>query len=313
MARPICCRAFAWSLLLVVVLCPSAVRSADSARAYLTIAYESTDVSHVACLLEYPGKRPRWIGFGPRIKYKVVAQGAIDAYSIERQIERYVRLRVDARALARAEKRIRESYRDTPYVLGVFDCVTFATDLAEHAGLRVPSKIHYQVENLIDELAERNASRLSARDRVPYPWRRCPLKTRPSGKRNTKRQADMVKVKLESIECREAESIGVRDRLYLIAYTDTGKKRKIQIGKLGDGDSWRKGLVLFEVPRGTAVGIRLWDADRFNRDDLVYQASFTTCRNGHFHQAQTRGRAVTGSTSVYSVRLSLRSSHGETQ
>ena len=281
-------------------------KTSKSRAAYLTIAYEATDVSHVACLLEFPGKRPRWIGFGPSVKYKVVAGGAIDGFSIEKEIKRYVRFRVDASDLARAEAVTRRTYRHRAYILGVFDCVTFATDLADHAGLNVPSKIHFQVEGLIDELARRNRSRISSLDQIPYPWRRCRVLQKQIAKGTAGN--DMVTVRLDEVTCRETESLmGIRDRLYLIAYTESGKRRTIRVGKLGDNEQWRKGAVLFRVPRGTAVGIQLWDADRINHDDLVFQTSFCACKNGHLHETQRRGRAARGSLSIYRVGLEIAS------
>ncbi len=300
--------ALASALLSTVCFAVGSTPAAQPEVAYLTVAYESTDVSHVACLLEYPGKPARWVGFGPDVKYKAIADGAIDVASIEWQIERYVRFRVDPRTLARAELKTRRRYHESTYVLGVTDCVTFAIDLAEAAGLQVPGKFHYQVEQLIDDLASRNRKRLTALDRLPYPWRRCPL--RAAGK---VRDDDLVTVRLESVHCLESESTAMSDRVYLVARTDTGKTKKLTIGKLGDGQQWRKGAVLFRVPRGTAIGVQLWDADRFNADDLVFQTSFCACKNGHISRTQTRGRAITASTSIYRVRLAIESARSSMQ
>ena len=291
-----------WNSVVVCLLASTLPASAESPHAYLTIAYESADVSHVACLLEYPGHKPRWVGFGPEFKYKVLADGAVDTTSIEWQIERYVRFRVDAKRLAQAELRVRRQYGDDLYVLGAHDCVTFAIDLARYAGLDTPSHFHYQVEGLLDDLAERNPKRLTSIDRLPYPWHRCPLL-----KAGKVKEDDRVVVRLESIECLESESIAMSDRVYLVAVTEDGQRRKFDIGKLNDGDRWTAGAVLFRVRRGTAIGVQLWDADRFNHDDLIFQTSICACKDGSICKTQTRGRAVTASTSIYRVRLKIES------
>lgn len=271
--------------------------------AYLTVAYESTDVSHVACLLEYPGEKPRWVGFGPHLKYKLIAGGAIDAYSLQRDIERYARFRVDSERLRRAERATRAKYKDRWYLLGITDCVTFATDLAEAAGLQVPSKVHFQVEHLIDKLVERNPRRVAQVDRLPYPWTRCPILEHQ--RREKKPLVDRVAIRLDYVRCRETESVGIRDNVVFVAVTQFGQRRRIPLGNLADDEHWSKGAVLFEVPRGTAIGFQVWDVDTINNDDLVFQSSFCACQNGHTCEHQSRGRAFRASRSKYEVGYTI--------
>ena len=281
------------------VLAMPHVLSASERGAFLTIGYEATDVSHVACLVEYPGRAPRWIGFGPAVKYKLASSGALDASSLEKQLVRYARFRVDPRRLEQAERRVTEDYRGKNYILGVRDCVTFVIDLASYAGLDVPFKGHWRVASVIDDVSGRNAGRLESLDDLPYPW--------SAGRAPAPRaeKQEFVRVRLEYVACREAESLGYRDRLYLLAFDPSGRRRKISIGKLGDGDRWQRGAALFVVPRGSTIAVQLWDADHFNDDDLVFQASLRTEKDGRFYQVQTRGRAITGSKSVYRLGLSV--------
>ncbi len=289
-----------WMVFAWLLLCWRAVSSPTAeppqGGAYLTVAFESTDVSHVACLLEYPGQAPRWLGFGPRMKYKLAAAGGLHTGSLENELVRYVRFRLAPADLQRAEAVVRRRYAEATYLIGIRDCVTFVIDLAAAAGLEVPHKGHWCVAHVVDELASRNRRRVDASDELPYPWT------------STPRQRDLtswVTVRVEYVDCREAASCLVRDRLYLIAVDDRGNRRRIEVGKLGDGERWRGSAVLFHLPRGSRIGLQLWEADRWSADDLVFQTSFPVDRDGRFGQTQTRGRAATLSTSIYRVGISV--------
>jgi|SRR5579871_5785362 len=150
------------SLMPIAVLglvCGSAF--ADNGKAYLTIVAEKKiiadkTVPHSMAFLEYPDGTSKWLGFVPKEAKTPIGEGKIDTSAPDRGLDKWVRLEVDAKRLADAEKKTREKYASIKYEVTVCDCVSFTADLCEAAGLKIPVRPNFVPANLPDRLKELN-------------------------------------------------------------------------------------------------------------------------------------------------------------
>ncbi len=121
----------------------------------MTIISE-TGFPHSAAFLEYPDGTSKWLGFVPKIHKAPISDGKIDTGARDKNIDKYIRLEVDAKALADAEKKIMDKYADKKYEGTICDCVTFTADLCEAAGLQIPKRPNLIPGHLVNHLKEKN-------------------------------------------------------------------------------------------------------------------------------------------------------------
>src|SRR5579871_556087 len=105
---------------------------ADDKKAHLTIISEK-GFPHSAAFLEYPDGTSKWLGFVPKVHKAPIGEGKIDTSARDKDIDKYIRLEVDAKTLAEAEKKTCDKYADKKYEGTVRDCVSFTADLCDAA------------------------------------------------------------------------------------------------------------------------------------------------------------------------------------
>ena len=99
-----------------------------------------------------------WHGFKPAIPKSPVANGYVDHSDPSAHIRSSVTLRVSDHLVAVAVPRLVQLYSQQMYLGGVHDCVSFAADVAESLGLRIPPRPNFLPDNFVNSVRSLNSN-----------------------------------------------------------------------------------------------------------------------------------------------------------
>ncbi|QDU80705.1 hypothetical protein Pla110_24370 [Polystyrenella longa] len=269
--------------------------SADTIKAnecYLVVSSE-TGVPHTACMFDYGNGTRKWLGFQPKEQFSPNGSGEIDESDREQLIEKYVRFRVEPQDLQTAEMNARQKYQNARYKLGICDCVNLVVDVVRDCKLRVKLPFNFLPDKVVERLAKSNQP--SQHDTRPFPW----------AFSSVNQNVDLV-VSLKEFRCHKTESILSRDKIYVRIFSGgNGNVFPMKTYRVGKDQKInpQKSTVSISIKKGDAIAIQLWDDDKNDPDDLVFDWSVPITGKGELSNRQVRGTQKAGSESIYEVVL----------
>jgi len=256
----------------------------------------SQDGIHMTTRLQYADGTVEWIGF--RSKYSLpIGPGEIDVRDHSDKIRLYVMLPVDSERLKQARDAVVADFQNSTYRLNNNNCVFFASELAKTAGfdLKDAFDVGKTPEQVVRLYAEKFRD-VAVFDVRPFPWEQTGLVAIPG----------QYRVRLDWIKCHKPETVFGKDKVYVRAYIDnhlvfeSDGRKSLRRGDRADIDA-----DVVTVSAGQAIVIQLWDDDKADRDDLIFDRTITVSQPDTLVLKQTKGEVLLGSQSTYEIQVTI--------
>jgi hypothetical protein len=97
-----------------------------------------------------------WYGFKPRLPKSPLSPGLLDRSNLMSKIRYSVTFTIDDGQIGSSIPPVLKQYQSRWYRLGASDCVSFAADLAEALGLKIPRRPNFVPDHFVIGLAALN-------------------------------------------------------------------------------------------------------------------------------------------------------------
>lgn len=269
-------------------------KDTDEPQSKCSLTLIAEDGIHLSTRLQFSDDKFEYIEFQSKNGF-VVGPGQVIVGTKNRPIRHYVTMPVSDANLKAARDQLVRQFSEKQYRLNNSNCIVFGVLLAKECGFPLDAglEVGKTASQVVAMFAERYPQDVIY-DVRPFPWITS----------STPEKADLLQIELQSISCDKTESVFGSDRIYVVAYVQ-GRVVYQSDDRISINDDETKNLneAIVTVPVGTPVSIQLWDDDRVDDDDLVFEQTLKPTQAEVKTLQQARGDIKFASRSKYSIAL----------